>query len=486
MAGVCGFALLEKLNQINVTFLKEAPCGFEKWSQIRLFEDTYSTVRKSFKDAMAEAGVPEWAKVTHMRKAVTVFLTAQGLPPEIVKTITKHKVEVFFQSYVCELSIPVCVCLAGFLPNKPNDSYFVPRTTIGLPGNFSRDQLTNILFPNRETWISEVSSLQGDNSKGAKHFLFEVLPFLSEVIVQDGIYWVKQFPLNPASRQLIARLENKVGMQHYLDWAKEKRKEIEDILLKMGKKDPCSDETGVIHDCELLHQERLIFDEQRQQLMTREKALNDREMAVYQNEVWLRQQHELLVRSFRQSAPNTPHQQQQHDSLFILPPQSVLLQPNMATQQSAQHLHQNNAFPTPVGQDGTDNPHHQNVQLLCSNANDAMKPIILSVNSYLSLENLVNKRNLHLHNVLLSGKKMTMDDWADPKRDPNNWSRLRILYDRIKHHQDESGESAEEAAKWLDIHERQSQKLNLNKYLRVLKTNAEFGTRYIGTKRKRQ
>jgi hypothetical protein len=34
---------------------------------------------------IADAGVPEWGKVMHMRKAATTFLTAQeGLAPNIV------------------------------------------------------------------------------------------------------------------------------------------------------------------------------------------------------------------------------------------------------------------------------------------------------------------------------------------------------------------------------------------------------------------
>jgi hypothetical protein len=150
VAGICAFRLLEKMNQINVSFLEgDAPDGYVRWNKISLFENAYSTVNKSFKDAMAEAGVPEWAKVTHMRKAATAFTTAQGLPPDMVKTISKHKVEVFLQSYACAVSIPVSVCLAGYLPNDKNDTYFVPRTTIGLPGNLSVEQVSNILFPMR-------------------------------------------------------------------------------------------------------------------------------------------------------------------------------------------------------------------------------------------------------------------------------------------------------------------------------------------------
>jgi hypothetical protein len=73
---------------------------------------------------MAEAGVPEWAKVTHMRDATTFTTPAQGHSPNMVETISKHKAAVFLQSYLCALLIPVCVCLAGFLPNGKKDKIY--------------------------------------------------------------------------------------------------------------------------------------------------------------------------------------------------------------------------------------------------------------------------------------------------------------------------------------------------------------------------
>jgi hypothetical protein len=221
---------LEKLNQINISFLKDLPSGFISWKDVPLFESTYSGVRKSFKEAMLDAGVPEWGKVTHMRKAATTFLTAQGLPPDIVKTITKHKIEVFIQSYVCELSIPVCTCLPGFLPNRKGDEYFVPRSLIGTPGDMTIQQISHLLFPDFARWHKEQISNDGDKSKGAIHFLTEVIPFLSEVIAEDGIFWVKKFPHNPATRELISRMEDRIGAQSYLDWAKMKRIEVGNIL----------------------------------------------------------------------------------------------------------------------------------------------------------------------------------------------------------------------------------------------------------------
>jgi hypothetical protein len=39
---------------------------------------------------------------------------------------------------------------------------------------------------------------------------------------------------------------------------------------------------------------------------------------------------------------------------------------------------------------------------------------------------------LHLHDVLLSGKKMKKEDWSNAQKDPNNWSHLKVLSQHIE------------------------------------------------------
>ena len=67
--GIMAFMLLEKLVDKNrkVSFKANAPDGMEHWSNVRLFDFCYNAANKSFKTAMAHAGVEEWLKVTHMR-----------------------------------------------------------------------------------------------------------------------------------------------------------------------------------------------------------------------------------------------------------------------------------------------------------------------------------------------------------------------------------------------------------------------------------
>jgi hypothetical protein len=66
-----------------------------------------------------------------MRKAANTFTTAQGLSPVRIMIVCKLKVDVFPQSYACALSIPVHVCLTGFLPNNKNEMYFVKMEYFG-------------------------------------------------------------------------------------------------------------------------------------------------------------------------------------------------------------------------------------------------------------------------------------------------------------------------------------------------------------------
>mmetsp|Transcript_10772 Transcript_10772/g.20151 ORF Transcript_10772/g.20151 Transcript_10772/m.20151 type:complete len:159 (+) Transcript_10772:739-1215(+) len=128
----------------------------------------------------------------------------------------------------------------------------------------------------------------------------------------------------------------------------------------------------------------------------------------------------------------------------------------------------------------------RNLRLLRTNANDAVKPTILTLNAYKSLENLVNKKRLHLHDIILGGKRMKKDDWFDSQRDPNNWSRLKVLYQRIddRQHETDPRETMEEAAQWIDRNERMAKQLNMNQYLKYLKSENGFGGKYAGTKRK--
>ena len=116
--------------------------------------------------------------------------------------------------------------LAGFLPLDPNDKYYVPRTAIGLPGNLSPEDLAGVLFEDLGRWKDEVASEQGDKSPAAKEFLSQVLPYMSEIIAQDGVLWKKYHVNNPSFKEVQNRLDGRTGAVNYSAWCEQKLLEI--------------------------------------------------------------------------------------------------------------------------------------------------------------------------------------------------------------------------------------------------------------------
>jgi hypothetical protein len=97
--------------------------------------------------------------------------------------------------------------MAGF--PKWRGSYDVPRTRIPIkewwPGGI--DFIVSRLFPNHQEWISQaVHEYEGDGSDAAMNFLYDLIPFMSEVIVQDGCFWIQQYPTHTVSTTLLNAL----------------------------------------------------------------------------------------------------------------------------------------------------------------------------------------------------------------------------------------------------------------------------------------
>lgn len=84
--------------------------------------------------------------------------------------------------------------MAGF---QKEDAYFVPRALIVLP--YQIMYYVNLLLPQYGRWVQETNSTHGDKSDAAKNFLELTLPYYVEVLVQDGIYLVRDFPNHPIS-----------------------------------------------------------------------------------------------------------------------------------------------------------------------------------------------------------------------------------------------------------------------------------------------
>ena len=83
---------------------------------------------------------------------------------------------------------------------KGEKTYFVPRTEVPLEN--SVEWYSKKLLPKLEEWRRESASRQGDKTTCCDTFLNDIVPYFVEILVQDGIYFVKDFPMHPVSHLL--------------------------------------------------------------------------------------------------------------------------------------------------------------------------------------------------------------------------------------------------------------------------------------------
>jgi hypothetical protein len=86
---------------------------------------------------------------------------------------------------------------------KGDKSYFVPRTQ--LPLAHSVEWYCVRLLPDLQSWRQQSNSHGGDKSSCCTKFLNHILPYFIEVLVQDGIYFTRDFPAHPMSMLLKVR-----------------------------------------------------------------------------------------------------------------------------------------------------------------------------------------------------------------------------------------------------------------------------------------
>ena len=153
----------------------------------------------------------KWAKLTHLRHSAMENASSRGeLPADQLATLSKHRGDRLFDAYITELFPPVLKAMAGF---GPRETYFVGRTEVSLPFE-DEEAMVRAVFPRIGVWRDEVED-NGDRHESAKNFLFQTLPFLARVLLEDGPYWLRDFPNHISSNQLRECLPNR-----YLDWAR--------------------------------------------------------------------------------------------------------------------------------------------------------------------------------------------------------------------------------------------------------------------------
>ncbi len=214
--GILALVLFDRLHfNRNIDFYVDK-LGGSKWRNMNLisgWKDRRSHAA-AYESVLRAANV-SWSKVTHMRKAGMEQSSAFGnLSTDEQATMSKHKTEKVYR-YVTELYAPVMKVMAGF---GRTDVYSVPRAEITIP--YERPEL--LVFPHIHVWRAQMESPMGDKCEAARNFLDKMLPWLAEVVIQDGVYWIDRYP-----EHFISVLLRQAMPANYEAWAKEQRNRID-------------------------------------------------------------------------------------------------------------------------------------------------------------------------------------------------------------------------------------------------------------------
>ena len=172
----------------------------------------FSEHANAYKLIYRDAGVHS-VKVTHDR--TVAIQNMSNLTPHQISSFTKHIIDNKLSSaYQAEVDFDACTVQSGF---RPGEEWFVPEANIEIPPPLLREW-TKYLLPRIDTWRAERTGRHGDKSPCADNFLNETIPFLVEVIVQCGIYFILEFPTHEMAQLLM-------GFPGYEEWAHRKRQE---------------------------------------------------------------------------------------------------------------------------------------------------------------------------------------------------------------------------------------------------------------------
>jgi hypothetical protein len=184
-------------NNPTINFLHENKKEGASWWDTELVNiQTLPQQTRSAKEVYEKTGVSS-CKLTHHRTLAVQHGASEGLAPYQISTMTKHLLDKLNASYMAEVDKEVCKVMAGFSKEEP---YFVPRTHLQLPK--TAEEYLTLLLPELATWRTQAASAGGDKSSCATQFLNEILPYFMEVLIQDSIYFVRDFPAHEISQWL--------------------------------------------------------------------------------------------------------------------------------------------------------------------------------------------------------------------------------------------------------------------------------------------
>ena len=194
--GFIAMSLIVRLHHANdLSFIQPQDTNKKPgWQKVHVMENWKNNdsgkraCHKAYTTIMEQLGI-HWHKVTHLRSSGMGHASKEGLNADQLATLSKHRGEQIFDLYVTELFPDVMHVMSG---NKPNGTWFVEHTEVEL--GYSLMECINWLFPHYNQWVTERESENGDHHQSSFNFLYDLIPFLTYVAVQDAPYWLKHFP----------------------------------------------------------------------------------------------------------------------------------------------------------------------------------------------------------------------------------------------------------------------------------------------------
>ena len=182
--------LIWSINQnTQLNFLKLNKSLPASWWATPLIDwDAYSDASNAMK-AIFDGLNLSTCKVTHFRTWAVQFGGFHGLRPDQINTMTDHRIEKQYSAYGPVAEFNTCAVMAGFVRGEP---YHCHRALIKLEHNI--EWYLDKLLPRYRAYKKEYNDMFGDKSEMCFRFLFELLPWLVEVLVQDGIFFIRDFP----------------------------------------------------------------------------------------------------------------------------------------------------------------------------------------------------------------------------------------------------------------------------------------------------
>lgn len=445
VVGLMAMKLLEDLNTVlKISFLNEPPHGHRFWGDVHLFDESYINTNRGMKEDMLKVDVEGGREVTHLRKCAITLCTAQGLSEDQVSTMSKHRDNNFQKSYRSEISAPVATTLQGFNPNVPWDTYFCPRAHVKLPEKLqNRDNFLTLMkwlwtpYERLENELNEPEKCS-KRLKSAKHFIMEVIPWLTKVLLQDAPFWMNAFPRNPAVQYFKMQMSKPEAIdmfgENYSHWAASTRKAIKDqVSLEESKRQATIDANATIirQNAEMVEEMKGIKNENIE-LKNRLRQLMDK----------------LESATPRQELPIAPQQGNVN-----------IMNPLMAT-------------PTTMHAPALRAP-EMNINERLNQGNDEIIPTIFTCNGYQTVKKLVSLSKQHRHDVILRGGHNLFGKNGPLKRHKDRWIKVSKILKRCRDHMQDNDvfETMEMAAEDLDNNERKN--MNMNKYSDFISNNFE-------------